>query len=425
MNLLIIGINHNSAPVELREKVAFTPEQLIDALQDLSHHAGFSEVAILSTCNRTEVVATTTNTDADEVVAWLANYHNMPVDDLKPSIYVKMNRDAALHAVRVACGLDSMVVGEPQILGQVKEAYEHASRIGTLGSELHHLSQTTYRIAKRVRTQTSIGENSVSVASTAVTLAEQLFTDLPTCHILLIGAGDTSELVGRHLISAGITNITIANRTLENARRLATELRGVAIDLQSIPGRLAEADVVIASTAAQLPILGKGTVERALKARRHKPILMVDLAVPRDIEPEVAELRDIYLYSVDDLQEIINSNLNHRMQAAGEAEVIVEEEVSSYRSRHESRIADETLVRFRAHHEGIKREELEKALARLEKGQDPAEVLSQMANQLTNKILHTPSRQLRDAVSEGEQDLLSAIANLYQLDGSLPDRQDE
>lgn len=419
MNLLIVGINHTSAPVALREKVAFTPEQLVDALQDLSRHAGFSEVAILSTCNRTEVIATTTDQDADEAITWLADYHRLPVADLAPSIYLKMNRDAAVHAVRVACGLDSMVVGEPQILGQVKEAYEHARRIGTLGTELHHLSQTTYRIAKRVRTDTTIGENSVSVASTAVTLAEQLFSELPNCHVMLIGAGETSELVGRHLRSAGITDITIANRTLENARRLAAELGGVAIDLQSIPAKLPEVDLVIASTSAQLPIIGKGTVERALKSRKHRPILMVDLAVPRDIEPEVAELRDAYLYSVDDLQQIINSNLSGRLQAAEEAEQIIAEEVASYRSRHETRSADATLVRFRALHEDIKQEELGKALSKLERGGDPAQLLSQLANQLTNKILHKPSSQLREASSDGRDDLVHAIRNLYELDDNL------
>ncbi|MEK9869453.1 MAG: glutamyl-tRNA reductase, partial [Gammaproteobacteria bacterium] len=315
MNLLIVGINHTSAPVEMREQVAFTPEQLVDALKTLAHHADLSEVAILSTCNRTEVIATSPSIDTQAIVNWLANYHGLNVTDLSPSIYEKLNKDAALHAVRVACGLDSMVIGEPQILGQVKEAYEHARRIGTLGTELQHLSQTTFRIAKRVRTETSIGENTVSVASTAVTLAGRLFSDLPACHILLIGAGDTSELVGQHLLSAGIYQITIANRTLENARRLAHELGGTAIDLQSIPAKLPEADIVIASTAARLPVLGKGVVERALKSRKHRPILMVDLAVPRDIEPEVAQLRDIYLYSVDDLQEIIEANLSDRLQA--------------------------------------------------------------------------------------------------------------
>lgn len=412
MNLLIVGINHTSAPVELREKVAFTPEQLSDALQDLTQAAEFSEVAVLSTCNRTEIIATTENPDENRVIDWLAAYHSMSAEELQPSIYSKRNQDAAHHAVRVACGLDSMVVGEPQILGQVKEAYEHAGRIGTLGSELHHLSQNTFRIAKRVRSETNIGENSVSVASTAVTLAEQLFSDLPSRNVLLIGAGETTELVGRHLNSTGLSNIIIANRTLDNARRLAEALGGDAIDLQTIPARLPEADIVIASTASQLPILGKGTVERALKSRKHRPILMVDLAVPRDIEPEVAELRDIYLYSVDDLQEIIDANLSSRMKAAEAAEVIVNEEIATYRSRHESRIADDTLVRFRAHHESIKAEELAKAMDRLQKGSAPEDVLKQLANQLTNKILHLPSQQMKS----GDDELLNAIANLYQLD---------
>ena len=419
MNLLIVGINHTSAPVEMREQVAFTPEQLVDALKDLAHHANLSEVAILSTCNRTEVIATSPSIDTQAIVNWLANYHGLNVTDLSPSIYEKLNKDAALHAVRVACGLDSMVIGEPQILGQVKEAYEHARRIGTLGTELQHLSQTTFRIAKRVRTETSIGENTVSVASTAVTLAGRLFSDLPACHILLIGAGDTSELVGQHLLSAGINQITIANRTLENARRLAHELGGTAIDLQSIPAKLPEADIVIASTAARLPVLGKGVVERALKSRKHRPILMVDLAVPRDIEPEVAQLRDIYLYSVDDLQEIIEANLSDRLQAADAAEQIVTEEVSAYRSRHETRHVDATMVRFRALHENIKQDELNKALSRLERGVDPAEVMSQLANQLTNKFLHAPSAGIRDAASNGSDERLAAIRDLYDLDDKL------
>ncbi len=419
MNLLIVGINHTSAPVEMREQVAFTPEQLVDALKDLAHHATLSEVAILSTCNRTEVIATSHSIDTQAIVNWLADYHGLNVTDLSPNIYEKLNKDGALHAVRVACGLDSMVIGEPQILGQVKEAYEHARRIGTLGTELQHLSQTTFRIAKRVRTETSIGENSVSVASTAVTLAGRLFSDLPACHILLIGAGDTSELVGRHLLSAGINQITIANRTLENARRLAHELGGTAIDLQSIPVKLPEADIVIASTAARLPVLGKGVVERALKSRKHRPILMVDLAVPRDIEPEVAQLRDIYLYSVDDLQEIIEANLSDRLQAADAAEQIVTEEVSAYRSRHESRHVDATMVRFRALHENIKQDELNKALSRLERGVDPAEVMSQLANQLTNKFLHAPSAGIRDAASNGSDERLAAIRDLYDLDDKL------
>ncbi len=416
MNLLIVGINHTSAPVELREKIAFTPEQLVDALHDISAHAELAEVAILSTCNRTEVIATSPQSNSAAIIQWLADYHGMAETDLSSSIYTCINREAALHAMRVASGLDSMVIGEPQILGQFKDCFEQARRLGTLGAELDHLAQTTFRIAKKVRTETAIGESSVSVASTAVTLAGQLFSDLTTCNILLIGAGETIELVGRHLHSAGIRHLTIANRTLDNARRLAELFDGHAIDLQSIPARLTDIDIVIASTASQLPILGKGTVERALKSRKHRPILMVDLAVPRDIEPEVGSLRDIYLYSVDDLQQIIDVNLSNREQASSDAEAIIEQEVASYRSRQELKVADELIVRFRQQHMQIKEAELAKALTRLEKGEDPDAVVNQLANQLTNKIIHTPSVQLKNAVAEGEEDFLKAISRLYELE---------
>ena len=414
MNLLIVGINHASAPVELREKVALPPEQLSDALQNLARLPGLAEVAILSTCNRIEIIATVENVDEIKIIEWLASYHSMPINNLQPSIYIKRDKEAAHHAVRVACGLDSMVIGEPQILGQVKDAYDHSSQIGTLGSELHHLSQNTFRIAKRVRSETAIGESSVSIASTAVTLAKLLFSDLPSRNMLLIGAGETSELVGRQLRSAGFGKLTIANRTLENAKRLAKEVGGNAIGLQTIPSRLEDTDIVIASTASQLPVLGKGMVERAIRSRKHRPILMVDLAVPRDIEPEVGELRDIYLYSVDDLQEIINANLSNRLQAAAEAEVIIQEEIDSYLTHHESLANLEALVLFRAHHESIKTEELAKALDRLQKGGAPQEVIIQFANQLTSRLLHQPTLQLKS----GNEPLIRAVSELYLLDAS-------
>jgi len=419
MNLLIIGINHTSAPIELREKVAFTPDQLEVALNDILTQAGLQEVAILSTCNRTEIIASGDNIQSLRITNWLADYHQIDPADLEHSIYILTDNEAALHAMRVASGLDSMVVGEPQILGQFKDCFDQARQFGTLGGELDHLSQTSFRVAKKVRTETAIGESSVSVASTSVTLAQQLFSDLSDCNILIIGAGETSGLVGRHLVSAGINHITVANRTLKNARRLAHELGGSAIDLQSIPTKLPETDIVIASTAAPLPILGKGTVERALKPRKHRPILMVDLAVPRDIEPEVRELRDIYLYSVDDLQQIVDTNINSRQEAARDAETILTEEISSYRTRHQTKGAEEKLVRFRDHHNNIKTEELERAVARLQKGADPTEVLTQLANQLTNKIIHIPSVQLKAAIDDDAEDLVDIIFTLYNLDDNV------
>jgi glutamyl-tRNA reductase len=419
MNLLIIGINHTSAPVELREKVAFTLGQLEDALNDILTQAGLREVAILSTCNRTEIIASGDNVQPHRITSWLADYHQINPLDLEPSIYILSDNEAALHAMRVASGLDSMVVGEPQILGQFKACFDQARQFGTLGGELGHLSQTSFRVAKRVRTETAIGESSVSVASTSVTLAKQLFSDLADCNILIVGAGETSGLVGRHLVSAGIKHITVANRTLENARRLAHELGGSAIDLQSIPTKLPETDIVIAATSSPLPILGKGTVERALKPRKHRPILMVDLAVPRDIEPEVSELRDIYLYSVDDLQQIVDTNLNSRQEAARDAETILTEEIFSYRTQHQTKGAEEKLVRFREHHNNIKTYELERAVARLRKGDEPTEVLTQLANQLTNKIIHIPSVRLKAAIDDDEKDLVDILSTLYNLDDNV------
>ena len=418
MNLLIVGINHNSAPVELREKVAFTPEQMGDALANITESANLAEVAILSTCNRTEIIAASNNIDPTPIIRWLEEYHRIPPNSLDDIIYTFIQRDALKHAMRVACGLDSMVVGEPQILGQFKECFDMARQHSTLGSELDLMSQSSFRVAKKVRTDTAIGENSVSVASTAVTLAQHLFSDLAKCQILLIGAGETTQLVGRHLVSAGITDITIANRTIANARTLAAEFNASVIDLQSIPQALVNTDVVIAATAAQLPILGKGTVESALKTRKHRPILMVDLAVPRDIEPEVGELKDIYLYSVDDLQEMINHNLKNRQEAAEQAEAIINEVAANYRTHQENRAIDQTMVRFREHHNAIKEQELEKAMARLSKGEAPAQVLNQLANQLTNKIIHSPSVALRKAAEEGEDQLLDVVNDLYQLNRS-------
>ena len=420
MHLNIVGINHHTAPVALREKVAFTPEQLQAALQDVGQRAGLSEVAILSTCNRTEIFTVSSTQTTQTVAHWLADYHQLQPDDLANSIYTKTDREAVLHAMRVASGLDSMIVGEPQILGQFKACFAEAKRLGTLGPELDILSQTTFRIAKRVRTDTAVGENSISVASIAVTLAEQLFSDLNQCKVLLIGAGDTIELVATHIHQAGVQSITIANRTPANARRLADAFGGEAIDLQSIPQRLGDADIVIASTASPLPILGKGTVERVLKIRKHRPILMVDLAVPRDIEPEVAGLKDIYLYSIDHLQEIINRNLLNRQEAATAAEAILLAESGHFRSRGDVRQESRTLVQFRQAHHDLKQQVLNKAMTRLQKGDDPEEVLVMLANQLVNKIIHTPSIELKNAAATGRQELLDAVTTIYQLTGKDP-----
>ena len=416
MDLLIIGINHHTAPVALRETVAFTPEQIGDALHDLSQQHRLSDLAILSTCNRPEIYAIATHDLAPSIIDWLADYQQQPVTAIETSTYHHFGAAALRHLARVATGLDSMVLGEPQILGQLKDSFSIATRFGTMGKYLNRISQHTYRIAKQVRTETTIGESTVSAASTAVDLAAQLFTDFSECNALLVGAGETIEIVGRHLKTAGIKQIVIANRTVQNAEKLAIELGGKIASLNDISSQLIEADIVVTSTASQLPIIGKGVAERALKIRRHKPIFMVDLAVPRDIEPEVNDLRDVYLYSIDDLQQIIDTNLSNRNEAAIEAESIIDKEVNRFLEANKSLDVVDTLTKFRKQQDQIKKQELDKALKKLEKGEDPAAVLTSLANQLTNKIIHAPSVQMKQAKIDGREDVLGAIEHLFQLD---------
>lgn len=415
MDLLVVGINHQTAPVALRERVAFTPEQLGDALPDLRAYAQTEEVAVLSTCNRTEILLLAPAEARQRIIEWLASYHELRIQDLEQSLYHHAGSEAIRHVFRVACGLDSMILGEPQIFGQVKDCFQVARDNATLGTHLDKLSQVTNRVAKRVRTETGIGESSVSAAATAVTLASQLFSDLSNCNAMLIGAGEMIELSARHLKGAGVENIVIANRTMKNAIKLATEFDGIGTDLSSIPQRLVNTDILIASTASQLPILGKGTVERALKERRHRPIFMVDLAVPRDIEPEVSELRDVYLYSIDDLQGIIDENLEKRQQEAARAERLISDEVANYQDQSRERASVDTLVEFRRAQEAIKLAELEKAMERLEKGEPADEVLKSLANKLTNKMIHTPSIKLKQASKEGRGDLVAALEELFDL----------
>lgn len=416
MDLVVVGINHRTAPVALRERIAITPEKMGDALHELKTAEGLEEVAILSTCNRTEIYAVKDPDKDVGIDGWLARFHNLSEDALKGAIYTHAGDESVRHLLRVASGLDSMVLGEPQILGQVKECFSQAKHHATTGKLLERLSQNTFRIAKRVRSSTAIGQTPVSVASIAVDLAAQLFADLASCRVLLIGAGETIELVGRHLLQSGVKQVTIANRTLSRAWDLAQELGGDAVPLSEIPTRLEQTDILIASTASQLPILGKGTVESALRARRHQPIFMVDLAVPRDIEPEVGELRDVYLYSVDDLEQIIAENITNREEAAAEAEAIITEALSQIEADDKSRSAVDVLVKFRQQNLDIKDQELEKALERLAKGDNPEALLKSLANQLTNKLIHLPSVQLKQASVEGREDIIEALVQLYQLD---------
>ncbi|MCL4104172.1 UNVERIFIED_CONTAM: hypothetical protein GTU68_035034 [Idotea baltica] len=418
MKMIVLGINHNSASVEVRERVAFAPEQVGEALTDVCVVAKLSEVVILSTCNRTELYAVA----QDET--WIANYHHLSAEDLQLAAYHHQENAALQHIMQVASGLDSMVLGEPQILGQMKSAYAVASSAGTVGAELGRLFRRVFSVAKRVRTDTAIGENPVSVAYAAVALSGHIFSDLKSTSALLVGAGETIELVARHLIEAGVKQIVIANRTLGHAKELAQKFSADAILLSEIPARLQYADMVISSTASQLPILGKGAVEDALKARKHRPMLMIDIAVPRDIEPQVGELSDVYLYSVDDLREIVDQNLEGRKKEARKADLIIAQAVISYGEEVLELAAVDTVKAYRQQAEEARKNEFSKALRLLSRGDDPEKVLEQLSKGLTQKLIHAPSTGLKKLSAAGREDLVAHARNLLGLDAKSQPKDD-
>jgi glutamyl-tRNA reductase len=425
MKLIALGINHNSAAVEVRERVAFAPEQVNEALVDACAAAGVDEVVILSTCNRTELYAivpdgTALAEKAMQLIDWIANYHHLSVQELRQAAYHFEAQQALQHMVQVASGLDSMVLGEPQIFGQLKSAYAVASESGTVGSELGRLFPRVFSIAKRVRTDTAIGENPVSVAYAAVDLAGHIFADLSQSNALLVGAGETIELVARHLIEAGVSKIVIANRTLARARELAQKFGAEAVLLAEIPEQLLDADIIITSTASQLPILGKGAVEQALKVRKHRPFLMVDIAVPRDIESQVGDLRDVYLYSVDDLREIVDQNMRSRRNEACKADLIIEEGVRQYMQEMRSLGAVDSVKEYRQMAEQLREQELQRALRALARGDDPQKIVAQLARTITNKLIHAPTAGLKQASAEGRLDTVASARKLLGLEPTGP-----
>ncbi|WJW75946.1 glutamyl-tRNA reductase [Thiohalobacter sp. IOR34] len=417
MPLIALGINHRTAPVEIRERVAFPPEELEAALRALHGVDSVREAAILSTCNRTELYCLLESGDGGgPVVDWLCDYHHLPAEQLRPYVYHHLDLEAVRHMLRVASGLDSMVLGEPQILGQMKTAFQAASRAGTVDRLLNRLFQHTFSVAKQVRTDTSIGASPVSVAFAAVSLARQIFGDLEQQTALLIGAGETIELAARHLHEQQLGRMIIANRTLERAHGLASEFNAYAIALADIPGHLAEADIIIASTASQEPLLHKAEVKQALKARKHRPMFMVDIAVPRDIDPAVAELDDVYLYTVDDLQAVIEENLRSRQEAALQAEEIVEVQSAHFMGWLRSLDAVSTIRALRGQAERHRQAVLDKARQQLTQGKDPLQVLEFLAHTLTNKLVHAPSDSLRQAGYDGRPELIEAARELFDLD---------
>jgi len=425
MTLFVFGINHTTAPIDVREKLAFAPEITASALQQLVSQTAVSEAAILSTCNRTEVYGRLP-VDAVQlgephlvVAQWLADFHQLELDQVQHHSYFQQADQAVKHMMRVASGLDSMVLGEPQILGQLKSSFSVARQEKTATSHLIRMFQSAFNMAKYVRTHTAIGENPVSVAFAAVTMARQIFARLEDQTALLIGAGETIELVARHLHDAGVKQIIVANRTLARAEELALEFNAQAVLLADIPDHLADADIVISSTASQLPILGKGAVERALKQRKHKLMFMVDIAVPRDIETEVGELDDVYLYTVDDLKDVIDEGVRSRQEAAKAAEVMIEEGLVTYLESERSLDAVSSIRDYRQNMAALRDNELERAMAKLAKGEDPEIVMQRLARDLTNKMMHAPTVQLKKASALGDDQTLALLQTMFDLNKTL------
>ncbi len=406
----ILGINHKTAPVALREKVAFAEDTLVAALRALRQEIGVAEAVILSTCNRTEVYWSGSASGA-ELSHWLERHHGNNLD-LAPSLYIHQESRAVEHAFSVASGLDSMVLGEVQILGQLKDAYRIAQETGNTGPALNKLFQAAFSAAKRVRSETRIGANAVSLASATVSLARRVYADLSAHSALLIGAGEMNSLTARHFMSAGIRRMVIANRTLRRAQTLASELKAHAVGLADLDRELAEADIVISCTASPAPVITKRAVEAAIRARRRRPIFMVDMAVPRDIEPEVADLEDVYLFSIDDLQQLVNENIQQRELAAHGARLVVNEEVARFLAETRAHDAGPAIRALRQQAEGIRQQTVEQARRMLAAGKSSDEVIEYLANTLTNRLLHAPTHALRQASELADLALAETVTRL-------------
>jgi glutamyl-tRNA reductase len=413
MTLYALGLNHSTAPLSVRERVAFQVDALGSALRDLLGQRKVREAAILSTCNRTEVYFN--GSAAEPVVEWLEDFHRVPKLSLAPYVYTLPPEKAVPHAFRVASGLDSMVLGEPQILGQMKQAVKTAEAAGSLGLVLNRLFQRTFAVAKDVRTRTDIGSASISMAAAAVKLALRIFPSIAEERVLLIGAGEMIDLCATHFAARGPKSITVANRTLERGALLASRVQADAITLNELPERLAQFDIIVTSTASSLPILGKGMLERAIKTRRHQPMFIVDLAVPRDVEPEASELDDVFLYSVDDLANIVKDGLQVRVEAVREAEAMIATQAESFLRWLEGRAVVPTITALHGHHDALRMAELDRAKRLLANGTPPEQVLEQLARGLTHKFLHGPTQALNQAGEAERAELLALFQRVYNL----------
>jgi len=414
MSLIACGINHKTAPLTLRERVTVSNQNLAMALQDLNRTTLSHEAAILSTCNRTELYCV--GTAPEHVLAWLSDYQQLNLAEIKPYFYTYKAEAALEHMLRVACGLDSMVLGEPQILGQMKQAFANATQAGTIGSHLSQVFRHVFTVSKRVRTTTAIGLNPISLAFAAVQLAKHIFASLSENSVLLLGAGDTIELAARHLREQGLTRLLFCNRTESGAHRLAESYGGIGFTLEELPNFLSQADIIFSATASPMPIIGKGLIEEALKIRKRRPMLMIDLAVPRDIEPQVANLEDVYLYNIDDMQQIIAQNLNRRLDAAKQAEEIIALEIIEFSRWQRSLGVADTIKAYRDSIAQLRNLYLDKGQRLLAQGKDPYLVLEVITRELTKQIMHQPSIQLRAAAGEGQTELIDFARQLLGIE---------
>jgi len=414
MPLHILGLNHNTAPVEIREQVIYSGAGITRALGELVQLQGIDEAVILSTCNRTEFYLETDDSGLLTLESWLKSDQSLS-QDAEAALFTLDNEEAIRHLFRVACGLDSMVLGEPQILGQLKDAFRQAERSATVGSQLNRLFHHTFSVAKKVRTDTEIGTSPVSVAYAAVNLANQFFAQFSKHTALLIGAGMTIELVARHLHSKGIGRMFVANRDFGRAQKIATQFDGFALPLSEIEGTLPEADILISSTASTEPVITTEQMQSAIRARKRRPIFAVDIAVPRDLEAGIGELDDVYLYTIDDLNKVITEGRSNRETAAVDANRILDDETQRYLSIERSKEVAPVITALRDHGDALRKEVLEQARRRLAKGADQDEVLEFVTSSLLKKILHQPSVRLREAGEQSDQAFIDTIRELFGL----------
>jgi len=421
MPLFTVGISHHTAPIEIREKVAIARSEYSDRVSQLCALPGIEEVLILGTCNRTEIYCLSTAAGKTGLIDWIHRVNDIPAGDLDSHLYQHEGEDAARHLIRVASGLDSLVLGETQILGQLKDAWQQAHDAGSLGKVLDRLFQHTFNAAKSIRTNSGISDHTVSVAYTAVVLARQIFGDLSSQTVVLVGAGEMVQLCGRYLRDHGIAKLLIVNRSRDKAEELAAELGATALTLDQLHEALPRADILISSTASPDPVIMKADIKAALRKRRYRPMFLVDIAVPRDIDPEISRVKDVYLYTIDDLQQVVDENMEQRNAAAQSATADVDEAVSGFMRWMSGIRAARTLKKIRTQSHEYEEELRERALRKLEAGQDPSEVLEQLTRTLTNKILHWPSKRLREAAESRDYEVLKAADRIFRQEDQAED----